>query len=153
MKHKMIWIAVLVFLSSCSPLLQPNFETPIVSVSSITILPSDDIVPTFEIGLHVVNPNRVALKLQGLSYQVELEGHQVLFGVANQLPTIEAYGEGDVVLEARPDLFSTLKLFGELMNHPRDAVNYTFDASLDVGVLFPKIKVTKSGVISLNDSP
>ena len=151
MKRQLLWFVVLVYLSSCSPLLQPGFETPIVNVSSVTILPGDEIVPIFEIGLHVVNPNQIALKLQGLSYQVALEGHQVLFGVANQLPTIDAYGEGEVVLQARPDLFSTIKLFGELLSRPRDTVKYTFDASLDVGVLFPKIKVTKSGVMSLSD--
>lgn len=144
-----ILLLTLVFVSSCTPLLQSGFETPSVSLTSFKVLPGNDLVPTFEIGLHVVNPNLVALKLQGLSYQVELEGHQILFGVANQLPVIEAYGQGDVVLQVRPDLFSTLKLFSSLMNQPREKFRFNFNATLDIGTFFPKIKVTKSGEISL----
>lgn len=144
-----VLLFLLFFACSCSPLLQPGFETPVVTLSSFRVLPGNDIVPTFEIGLHVANPNRVALKLQGLSYEVELEGHQVLYGVASQLPEIKAYGEGDVVLQARPDLFSTIRLFTDLMSQPRDNVGFNFNALLDVGTFFPKIKVTKSGEISL----
>ncbi|MFK5925176.1 MAG: LEA type 2 family protein [Desulfuromusa sp.] len=132
----------------CAPLL-PNFETPTVTVSSFRILPGNSIVPTFEIGLHVINPNRIALKLQGLSYNVELEGYRVLSGVSNQLPVIEAYGEGDVLLQAKPDLFSTISLFTDLMQQPREQFKFNLEALLDVGGLLPKIRVNKEGEISL----
>lgn len=145
----LILIVSLSFLCSCSPFLQRDFETPSVSLASFNVLPGNELVPTFEIGLHVVNPNRSALKLQGLTYQVELEGHQILYGVANQLPVIEAYGQGDVVLQAQPDLFSTLKLFSSLLSRPREIFAYNFNATLDVGTFWPKIKVNKNGQISL----
>jgi len=134
--------------AGCAPLL-PNFETPTVNLTSFRVLPSNSIVPTFEIGLHVINPNRMALKLQGLSYNVELEGYRVLSGVSNQLPVIEAYGEGDVLLQARPDLFSTISLFTELLNQPRDQFHFNLEALLDVGGLMPKIHVNKQGQIAL----
>lgn len=147
--YKSILILVtLLLMFSCAPL-QPGFETPTVNVSSFRVLPSNSIVPTFEIGLHVVNPNRMALKLRGLSYTVDLEGHQVLNGVASQLPIIEAYGEGDVLLQAHPDLFSTLNLFTDLMNRPREKFSFNLNAFLDVGGLMPKIKVSKNGQLSL----
>lgn len=149
MKTRILLFAALFLVCACSPFLRPDFEEPSVSLSSFRVLPGGDLVPTFEIGLHVVNPNRIDLKLQGLSYQVELEGHQVLYGVASQLPVIEAYGSGDVVLQARPDLFSTVKLFSDLMARPRDKVSFDFRATLDVGTFFPKITVSKSGEISL----
>lgn len=150
MKFKCLLLSVLL-LCSCSPLLQPDFETPTVSVSGIRILPGSEIVPTFEIGLHVVNPNRTALKLQGLSYQVELEGHQVLFGATSRLPVIDAYGEGTVTLQARPDLVNTVRLFSDLMSSPRDTFEYAFSAALDVGSFFPKIRVKKSGQLRLKE--
>ncbi len=149
MKVKGLFLLIFFFLCSCSPLLQPGFETPVVTLSSFKVLPGSELVPSFEIGLHVVNPNRTALKLQGLSYEVELEGHQVLYGVASQLPAIAAYGEGDVVLQARPDLFSTIRLFTDLMNQPRETFGFNFNAQLDIGSFFPKIRVTESGNISL----
>jgi LEA14-like dessication related protein len=143
-----ILLLIAFMLVSCVPFL-PQFETPKVSVSSFRVIPGNTIVPTFEIGLHVVNPNRIALKLQGLSYNVDLEGYRVLSGVSNQLPQIEAYGEGDVVLLAKPDLFSTLSLFTDLMNRPRDKFMFNLDAVLDVGGLMPKIHVNKKGEIAL----
>ena len=149
MKFKQSILMIIVFVAvGCAPLL-PNFETPTVTLSSFRVLPGSSIVPTFEIGLHVINPNRTALKLQGLSYNVELEGFRVLSGVSNQLPVIEAYGEGDVLLQAKPDLFSTISLFTNLINQPRDNFSFSLEALLDVGGLMPKIRVQKEGMLSL----
>jgi LEA14-like dessication related protein len=141
-------LVLLLLLAGCAPLL-PQFEEPTVNLTSFRVLPGNSVVPTFEIGLHVINPNRIALKLHGLSYNVELEGYRILSGVANQLPAIGPYAEGDVLLQARPDLFSTLSLFSNLMNQPRDKFTFKLEALLDVGGLLPKIRVQKEGKISL----
>ena len=145
---RILLLLVLPIAVSCAPLL-PSFETPTVTVSSFRVLPGNSIVPSFEIGLHVANPNRVPLKLAGLSYHVELEGYRILSGVANQLPVIEAYGEGTVLLQAQPDLISTFSLFAELMSQPRDRYTYNLEALLDVGGLMPKIRVQKDGTLAL----
>ena len=89
-------IALMLLVGSGCATLGPDYETPAVNVSSIRALPSESIVPRFEIGLHIVNPNRSALALQGIAYTLKLEGHKLLTGVANDLPTIEGYGEGEV---------------------------------------------------------
>lgn len=149
MKFKRSILMLLVFVvAGCAPL-SPNFETPTVNLTSFRVLPGSSIVPTFEFGLHVINPNRTALKLRGLSYNVELEGFRVLSGVSNQLPVIEGYGEGDVLLQASPDLFSTISLFTNLLNQPRDKFSFNFEALLDIGGLMPKIRVNKEGELSL----
>lgn len=149
MKFKRSILILLVFVAvGCAPLL-PNFETPTVNVSSFRVIPEQSIIPTFEIGLHVVNPNRLPLKLQGMTYHVELEGFRILSGASNQLPVIEAYGEGDVLLQVKPDLFSTINLFTDLMNQPRDKFRFNLEALLDVGGLIPKIRVSKEGELSL----
>ncbi len=147
--RRFILILVVFSLVGCAQF-YPNFETPTVSVKSFRVLPGQGALPVFEIGLHVINPNRTELTLEGISYHVDLEGHRVLSGVANQLPVIEAYGEGDVVLQVQPDLFSTLSLFTDLMNQPRDQFKFDLTAYLDVGGFMPKIKVDKEGLISLN---
>jgi len=148
LKRSIILLLLFTFVG-CAPML-PSFETPTVNLTSFRVLPGSSIVPTFEIGLHVINPNRMALKLQGLSYNVELEGFRVLSGVSNQLPVIEAYGEGDILLQARPDLFSTISLFTNLLNQPREQFTFNLEALLDVGGLMPKIRVHKEGLLSLS---
>lgn len=142
-----LFALLLLLLSSCATL-SPDFEQPSVSVSSFRMLPSNSVVPRFEIGLHVVNPNRTALRLLGMAYNVELEGHRILTGVASDLPVIAAYGEGDVLLQASPDLFSSISLFTDLMNQPRETFKFNFAARLDVGKFLPKIKVEKTGEIN-----
>ncbi len=134
---------------SCASL-QPGYEKPVVSITSFKAIPGQSIVPHFEIGLHIVNPNRTELNLLGISYSIYLEGHKVITGVSNQLPEIQAYGEGDVVLNASVDIFSSIGFFKDLIqNQNQEKIAYSLKAKLDAGTLHPLIHVTKEGEISL----
>lgn len=135
-------------LGACTGL-RPGFETPSVTVSSFRPLPGEGAVPRFEIGLHIVNPNREALKLEGLAYTVSLEGRELVKGVDNDLPVIEGYGEGDVTLVATPNLLSGVRLITDLMATPRDRFAYALEAKLDVGAFTPAIRVRDEGEIAL----
>lgn len=139
---------LLLSMSACAPLFS-GFETPTATLTSLQVLPGDTIVPTFEIGLNISNPNRVPLKLDGMTYAVFLEGEPVLRGLTNQLPVIAAYGNGEVFIQARPDVFSTINLFTRWLNQPRDVFSYSFEAQLDIGRFIPKINIVRSGEISL----
>ena len=130
--------------------LQPGYEAPVVTITSFEALPTQSVVPRFKIGLHIVNPNRTPLDLKGVSYTIALEGHKIMTGVSNKLPHIDAYGEGDVELNAAVDLFSSIGLFTDLMrNQKRDSFAYSFKAKLDPGGLRPLIQVSKKGELSL----
>lgn len=126
-----------------------DYETPSVHVTTFKALPSQGIAPRFEIGLHVINPNRQVLELDGLHYVIEIEDHRVLEGVSNQLPIIAAYGEGDVTLEATANIINSLRLLTDLSTQQRDHFRYNITVKLDVGMLRPRIKVKKEGEISL----
>jgi LEA14-like dessication related protein len=143
-----IFVLLLLLLSGCATL-QPAFETPSVSLTSFRLLPYEGMAPRFEIGLHVANPNLVPLPLKGISYKVNLEGHKLLNGVANNLPVIQGYGEGDLVLQATTDLFSGLRLLTELMAEPRELFTYEFEAKLDIGRMLPSIRIEETGKIPL----
>lgn len=130
----------------------PNYETPTVTVSSFRALPSQGALPEFEIGLHVINPNRQSLVLKGVSYSVNLEGRELLKGVGNNLPVIEAYGEGDLILTAAVDLLAGIGLIADLMSEPKDSFKYALEAKLDVGTFLPAIRVRDSGEVSLRSS-
>ena len=143
-------LPIVFIFSSCAPL-QPGFETPVVSISSFEALPSQGVVPQFEIGLHIVNPNRTALNLKGVVYTISLEGHKLMTGVTNELPVIEAYSEGDILLNASVDIFSSIGFFTDLIrNRNLEKISYKFNAKLDVGTFHPVIRVTKEGELSLS---
>jgi len=135
-------------LGACTGL-RPGFETPTVTVSSFRPLPGDGAVPRFEIGLHIVNPNREPLELHGLAYTVSLEDRELVKGVENELPVIEGYGEGDVTLVAAPNLLGGIRLITDLMASPRDRFSYALEAKLDVGRFAPAIRVRDDGEIAL----
>lgn len=129
---------------------QSDYETPIVNISSLRALPSDGIAPQFEIGLHIVNPNRTPLTLQGIAYTLELDGHKVLTGVANDLPTIDGYAEGHVTLTAMVSLLNGIRFFAGLMDDGRETVAYELKAKLDPGTFQPNIQIAEKGEIDLS---
>lgn len=142
-------LIVLLLISSGCATLYPSFEDPVVTVSSFRMLPSDSIGPKFEIGLHIVNPNSVPLKLKGVAYTANIEGSQVLTGVSNTLPVIPAYGEGDVFLNVSADLFGSFRVLANVLNKKTKGLNYKLDLKLDVGTLMPAIRIEKEGLIEL----
>ncbi|WP_300463495.1 LEA type 2 family protein [Desulfobacula sp.] len=149
-KYTALLSFLLLFASGCATL-QPGYETPVVSVTSFKAVPTQSLVPQFQIGLHIVNPNRSPLDLKGVSYTISLEGHKIMTGVANQLPRIAPYGEGDIILNASVDLFSSIGFFTDLIRHQKkNQLSYRLNAKLDAGSLHPLIRVTQKGTLSLS---
>jgi LEA14-like dessication related protein len=126
-----------------------GYEAPTVTVSSFKALPSDGLIPAFAIGLRVINPNREALKLQGIAYTVSLDGYDVIKGVGNDLPLIEGYGEGEFNLTASANLFEGIRLVSGLMSGNKDRFSYALEAKLDVGSFRRAIRVKDAGEINL----
>jgi len=145
---RVVIFVVVVLLQGCAGV-QPGFETPTVTVTSFRTLPGQGMLPEFEIGLKVINPNREALELAGVAYSVRLEGQDIIKGVQNQLPVIEGYGEGDVTLTAAPNLLGGIRLVTDLMSRPRERVAYILEAKLDPGGLSVPIRVREEGQITL----
>lgn len=140
----MLQAVTLLLISACVSV-PSDFEQPSVSVISFVPKGNTGISPQFNIVLHITNPNRNPLKLMGLSYSIHLAGNEVMSGVANNLPTIEPYGETDVKLIASANLVGGFKLITGLMNENRAYIDYEFKARLDVGRFTPRIEVSKKG--------
>lgn len=130
----------------------PGYETPTVNVTTFRAVPSSGAVPSFEIGLRVINPNRQALELQGMSYTVRLDGYEIIKGVANQLPVIEPYGEGTFAVTASVSLLAGIRLLTELMSSPKNNFGYELEAKLDPGGFGRRIRIRDSGEVSLSSN-
>jgi len=139
------------FLSGCAGLSNHHFEPPDVSLHRFNMLPQDGVTPQFEIGLHIINPNREPLNLEGIYYTVAIEGYKVLAGVSNSLPTVEPYGQADISLVANVDLIKGIRLISSLMQDPRDVFTFSFNAKLDPGGLAPKIVISEEGEFNLRN--
>lgn len=148
MKPTVLLLTLLLFLAGCGAL-RPGYETPTVTVSSFRSVPSEGAMPAFEIGLRVTNPNREPLELVGVAYTVSLEGRDIIKGVANELPVIEGYGQGDFTLTASANLLAGARLVTDLLKTEKDSFRYELEAKLDVGGLRPTIRVRDAGEIGL----
>ncbi|MBT8059615.1 MAG: LEA type 2 family protein [Xanthomonadales bacterium] len=138
-----------VLLGACATL-SPNYEEPTVTLSSFKALPSEGMVPAFEIGLRIINPNSQPLNLDGIVYTVSLEGHELVKGVGKDFPVIEGYSEGEVKLTAAANLLAGIRFVGDMMQERGESVEYEFKAKLDLGGLYPSIRVSERGEINLS---
>lgn len=145
-KLLVLQIFLIFFISACATV-PSDFEEPSVSVTSFSPKQSAGITPQFEIVLHITNPNREPLELEGMSYTIHLDGNKVMSGVSNNLPTIEPYGEAEVTLNATASLMGGFQLLTGMMNQAKDNIEYEFNAKLDIGAFMPRITVVKKGVL------
>lgn len=147
--HLPLLLVLPILLASCTGVI-PGYEKPQVTIMSFTLAPgSTSVAPRFNIGVRVVNPNRIALPLRGMSYSVEIEGNRVLNGAAPDLPTVAAYDSADFVIEAAPDLLGGARLLSGLLSHQKNSLDYTFRARIDAGGLMSYINVEESGSFAL----
>ncbi|MCC5796963.1 MAG: LEA type 2 family protein [Methylophaga sp.] len=139
---------LMLLLSGCAGV--GSFENPQVNITSFALAPgSTGMAPRFDIGVQVVNPNRTALPLKGMTYQVEVEGNRILTGATPDLPRVPGYGTAEFVIQASPDLFGSARLLSELFSGQKDSLGYSFKARLDVGRFVPFIDIEETGRFGL----
>jgi hypothetical protein len=141
-----------VLLPSCATL-DPDYERPTVTLSSFRALPSEGMVPAFEIGLRIINPNRQALALEGVVYTIAVEGHELVKGVGRDFPVIEGYSEGKITLTASANLLAGIRFIGDMMQSTGESLDYEFEAKLDTGGIWPSLRVSETGTFDLAASP
>jgi LEA14-like dessication related protein len=139
----------LALVAGCTSL-TPALDPPKISLVNFRSLPAEGGAPRFEITLRVINPNRQALDIAGISYSVELLGKELITGVANDVQPIEGYGEGDVTLEAGLQLLELLRLMASIGSAASEPLAYRFSAKIDFNGFIPTQRIEESGEIKLN---
>lgn len=147
------WLALpLLLLASCASL-DPDYEEPTVTLSSFKAIPAEGMIPAFEIGLRIINPNAQALELVGIVYTISLDGFELVKAVGKDFPVIEGYSEGTVKLTAAANLLTGIRFVTERMQSQEGSMEYEFKAKLDVGGFYPSLRVTEHGDIDLRKRP
>ena len=108
-------------------------------MESFRSIASQSGTPRFEIKLRVTNPNKQPLDVAGIGYSVEIQGKELVSGVTNDVPLVEAYSEEVVTLEASLQLFQLLRLVTSLATVESDALAYRFSAKIDFKGFTPTI--------------
>lgn len=131
-------------LVSCATL-DPDYEQPTVTLKSFRAIPSEGMMPSFEIGLNVLNPNSNAFQLQGVVYTISIQGHDVVKGVGKGFPVVEGYSEETIKLTAAANLFAGMRLVMDMMQKPAENLEFEFEARLDTGGFGRSIRIREKG--------
>ena len=142
------FVVALNVLSGCASLL-PKLDPPKVNLVSFRSLPAESGAPRFEIKLRVVNPNKQALDIAGISYSVELLNKELVTGAANDIAPIAGYGEGEVTLQAELQLLELVRLLASFGTTNSEPLKYRFTAKIDFNGLTPTQRIEDSGEITL----
>lgn len=105
-------------------------------------------MPAFEIGLRVINPNPAPLNLEGVVYSISLQGHDLVKGVGKDFPRIEGYSEGNITLTASANLIKGIRFLTDMAQHQNESLEYAFKARLDVGGLYPSLRISEKGTFN-----
>ena len=140
---------VLLFLQSCATM-DPNYEEPTVILSSFRAVPSEGMVPSFEVGLRIINPNTTPLDLEGVVYSISLQGHELVKGVGKGYPPIEGYSEGNITLSASANLLSGIRFITSMVKQKDEPLVYEFEAKLDLAGFYPSLKISETGTLDFN---
>ena len=145
MKLSNLPILILFLVLSACATMSPDYEEPTVTLSSFKAIPSEGMMPAFEIGLRIINPNSQALNLDGIVYTISLEGYELVKGVGKDFPVIEGYSEGTVQLTAAANLLAGVRFVTDMMQNQdqRESFEYEFKAKLDLGGFIPRSRSRK----------
>ena len=147
--RKVTMFLLLSFLLQSCATLDPDYEEPTVMLSSFRAIPSGGMMPSFEVGLRIINPNAATLNLEGVVYSISLQGHELVKGVGKDYPPIEGYSEGSITLIASANLLSGIRFITDMAKQQNEPFEYEFKAKLDVGGLYPSLRISETGTLDL----
>jgi LEA14-like dessication related protein len=145
----LLCLPLLLLLGACATI-ERDFERPKVNVVGITKTETDTAALQFTIQLRIVNPNAQTLELNGLYYELNLDGIDVLNGTARNIPPIEGFSDAVVSVSSAPNLVNSMRLAARLMEASANDIPYELRAKLGSSSRWmPATTVTESGRIPL----
>ncbi len=126
---KFLLFFVLLLISSCANL-QP-YEDLQIKLIAIDSGKQQGMSPSFTLKLLVTNPNAVDFEIDGLSFKLDIADQQILSGVANNVPTLLAYSDTVVAVQASISFFNLLKFLAFVSTDTEQVLNYHLRTKID----------------------
>lgn len=143
---RVLTLLVSLLLSACAGL-PTALEQPRVKLVNLAPVAGQGMERRFALDLMITNPNAQDIVLQGMSYAVNIGGHDLFSGVAADLPPLLAYRETPVRVEVSTSMMALLGLLNDLARKGPADMQYALEAKLDVGNWLPAIRVRETGPV------
>lgn len=144
--RRLLPLLLSLLLAACAGL-PAGLEPPTVKLVNLAPLASQGLERRFALDLIITNPNAQDIQLRGMSYAVNIGGHDLFSGVAAELPPLRAYRETPVRVEVSSSVMGLLGLISDLSRQDPQDMQYSLEARLDVGAWLPAIRVRESGPV------
>ena len=140
-------LVLLVCISGCSA---SKLQAPDLTLVSIGMMSADIFNQQFRVRLHVQNPNDREIPVNGLDYELFLEGDSFAEGVSEKPFVLPALGETEFDLVIRTNFVSSIGRLVSRLNG-RKTVNYVLEGKVltDIG-MFNKIPFKETGTVDLS---
>jgi LEA14-like dessication related protein len=153
--YRWVIICAWLFITVGCAQLKPKLDPPQVRIEKIQLLENTGLSQGLRFTLAVTNPNKIALPIDGLSYQVSLNGFQVMTGATSSVPNIKALSESMVDVDASISLLQAVGLLSSLANsNAEPQLSYDLQAKVSVRGWFTDFPINKQGLVPLfGDAP
>jgi len=120
-------------------------------VSLVNIVPEDFQLfeQRYRVTLRVLNPNDATLSIQGISYEIELNGKTFGEGVSGEAVTVEPFGEKTVSVIVLSNIGRVYEQFRELTSSGRSTISYAVRGNISIGGALGRVPFDHQGELDL----
>ncbi len=147
-KYSSVFLFLLV-LSGCASI-APQPDQFKVNISSMRMLESTLMEQRFQVSLRVMNRGREAVSIDGMSFDIELNGKDFASGVSNEKVTIPAFSEGIVSVNVTSTIFGIIRQLHGMQQDKAKTFHYQISGSIYPSNSLLSIPFKEEGEIDLN---
>jgi len=107
-------------------------EPPRVSLTSIQPKDMTLLEQRYSLRIRIMNPNDVAIPVEGLSYELEINGREFAYGVSNTAAVIPPFGEAVLDVEVVSNLLNIMQQLQELNGEQHTGLKYRLSGKLSL---------------------
>lgn len=120
---KTLLLCALLLLGACAGVFGLA-KKPEVSVAGLQLVQLGLFEQRFALKLRVQNPNEVELPIDGLVFEIEVNGQAFVKGLSDKAVTVPRFGEAVIEVQATSKLANALKQWREFQKSGRERIDY-----------------------------
>lgn len=133
--------------------LDPRLEAPSVYVTALSLGESTLLEQRYTLRLRLQNPNQQTLSIEGLSFELELNGQPFAEGVSAEPLELPGFGEKELVVSASSHLGRVVEQLMGLMDEGRQSLDYRLRGKLALQGWVGRLPFEREGSIRLSPAP
>ncbi len=150
MFFKYSFMVILFLLINACASIAPQPDQFKVNISSIHMSESTLMEQRFLVALRVMNRGRNAVSIDGMSFDIELNGKDFASGVSNEKVTIAAFSEAIVKVSVTSTIFGIIRQLHGLQQNKSNPFRYQISGSIYPSNSLLSIPFKEQGEIDLN---